>query len=128
VGVRLAEAIFHGLVSEESGGNGSARILTFDVTRVWKGEAAETTDLRTGSGGGDCGLEFQEGDETMVFAYLDEDGVLASNICSSRGATRTTVEALLGPGAEPSPGTQSSSPWLGLAMLRALLAWFGLDA
>jgi hypothetical protein len=119
-GVRGADVLFLGTVAEDRGGNLTQRTLTFEVERVWKGETPATTQIRTGSGGGDCGLEIGDGDEAVVFAYREDD-TLASNICSSHGATRSDVERLLGTGTPPDDTEPAPEPFLGL-----LVRWFSL--
>jgi hypothetical protein len=125
-GVRGADLIFLGTVTDDRGGNGIRRTLTFEVDLAWKGQVTATTRLGTGAGGGDCGLEITEGDETMVFAYREDDGTLGSNICHGRGATHTDVERLLGPGAPPVEGTPGAGPVDGETFLGLLARLLGL--
>jgi hypothetical protein len=59
------------------------RRVTFTVLEPFRGATGRTLDLRTGSGGGDCGYPFKEGVEYLVFASMNEStGELATGICS----------------------------------------------
>ena len=61
----------------------SPRRVTFSVLERFRGVTTRTVDVRTGSGGGDCGYPFKEGIEYLVFASVNEStGELATGICS----------------------------------------------
>jgi hypothetical protein len=57
------------------------RAVTLEVRRVWNGAPGDTVRVLTGTGGGDCGYPFEEGEEYVVFADRF-DGFLVSSICS----------------------------------------------
>ena len=57
--------------------------VSFDTSRVWKGDVAKTVTVITS--GGTCGFGFHEGDSYLVYAY-DHGGQFNTNIC-----TRTKV-------------------------------------
>ncbi|MBW8351559.1 hypothetical protein K0H71_19260 [Bacillus sp. IITD106] len=42
--------------------------VLFDVSSVWKGPKHSEITILTGLGGGDCGFEFKEGEEYLVYA------------------------------------------------------------
>lgn len=127
-GVRNADVIFRGTVVEDRRKDGS-HALTFDVDTSWKGEVPDPVVVHTGLGGGDCGLGGGEGGRQLVFANPDEEGVLHTGICSSYGATLSTLERMLGPGVAPAPSTavdESGPRWTVPATLTWLLAVLGL--
>lgn len=57
------------------------RRVQFAVTRVWRGQPADSIDVMTGSGGGDCGYGFRKGRKYLVYA-AEHEGRLTTNICS----------------------------------------------
>ncbi|HET7460932.1 MAG TPA: hypothetical protein VFJ82_06780 [Longimicrobium sp.] len=59
-----------------------AHVFTFAVTRVRKGTRARTVQVRTGVGGGDCGVSFEIGRSYTVYARRDANGRLVTYICS----------------------------------------------
>lgn len=60
----------------------SGREYTFDVKTVWKGEVQSQYKVRTGFGGGDCGVSFELGESAVVFATMSGDQVLGTGSCS----------------------------------------------
>lgn len=68
-------------VSKEVGGLFGGRRAQFAVTRMWRGLAADSIDVMTGSGGGDCGYSFRRGRSYLVYA-AEHSGRLWTNICS----------------------------------------------
>ena len=44
------------------------RRVTFELLESWRGPRQETLAVYTGTGGGDCGYDFEEGAEYVVFA------------------------------------------------------------
>jgi hypothetical protein len=67
-----SEAVFAGKVlevKEQKNVNGSmTRAALFDVSRIWKGGTESQIIIHTGSGGGDCGFNFEKGKEYLVYA------------------------------------------------------------
>lgn len=61
--------------------------VTFTVNKSWKGVTTTKVTIHTGSGEGDCGYGFIQGDDYLVYAYNAQNGDrLGASICS-----RTTV-------------------------------------
>jgi hypothetical protein len=56
--------------------------VSFDVSRSYRGEQQKNIRIRTGVGGGDCGFDFQVGEQYLVYAFADESGKLSTGICS----------------------------------------------
>ncbi|MBA3406406.1 MAG: hypothetical protein H0U13_17270 [Gemmatimonadaceae bacterium] len=57
------------------------RVVRFRVKQTFRGELPGEIDVRTGSGGGDCGYTFFKGTYYLVYAHL-QSGQLATGICS----------------------------------------------
>jgi hypothetical protein len=51
--------------------NHTQKIL-FEVQQNWKGASKSQMIITTGSGGGDCGIEFQEGEDYLIYAKPSE--------------------------------------------------------
>ncbi len=51
------------------------------VERVMKGVKGKEVLLRTGVGGGDCGIKFKEREKYLVYAYV-RSGELRTNGCT----------------------------------------------
>ena len=68
------------------------RVVRLRVGEVLSGVDAgqKEIEIATGSGGGDCGYEFQTGVEYVVYAYKNAEGRLETNSCSR---TRPLSEA-----------------------------------
>jgi hypothetical protein len=67
------------------------RKVSFEVTATYRGSAGKTAEILTGSGGGDCGFDFREGKDYLVYAGpQQESGKLYTSICTR---TRLLSEA-----------------------------------
>jgi len=100
-GLKHADAVFLGLV-ERFELEGSRRMATFRVRRVWKGPETSRIQVATGGGDGDCGYHFIAGVEYLVFAHRDASDALRTSICTrTKQASGEAVDDLkaLGPGA-----------------------------
>ena len=75
----------------------------FRVTRVWKGDVADTISIFSGSGGGDCSYSFDNGEEYLVFARRAKSGRLVTGICTRTARRSEAADDLreLGPGSRP---------------------------
>lgn len=109
--------------------DGSA--FTFAVERVWKGEPALRLVVVSGSGGGDCGYHFQDGQQYLVYAKK-YDGQLYTNICTR---TAPIAQATADLAQLPEPKAVyiyvAKTDWLSLAaagaagfLLAMCLTWF----
>lgn len=47
----------------------TTKSVLFEVTNTWKGVEQSQIIITTGQGGGDCGYDFKEGEEYLVYAY-----------------------------------------------------------
>ena len=76
-------------------------MVTFQVTRTWKGPVKSEISIYTGEGGGDCGYPFVVGREYLVYAFKAfGTGPPATGICSrTTGLSQAKKDiAALGPG------------------------------
>lgn len=106
-----SEAVFAGRVlevKEQRYLNGSmTKAALFEVSHIWKGGPESQIIIHTGSGGGDCGFNFEEGKEYLVYAhpstmYGDKE-LLITIICDRTNVLDQTQEdlAVLGEGKIP---------------------------
>lgn len=88
----MHDAVFIGKVVDERKATDWGRVFKFQVSSGWKGVDQAEISIRTGNGNGDCGYDFQVGQEYLVYATRLEanlDGSdLNTNICT---ATRHVV-------------------------------------
>ena len=60
------------------------RHVRFDVEEAFRGLEGRTAEVRTGTGGGDCGFGFEVGQRYLVYANADpSSGFLYTGLCSS---------------------------------------------
>ena len=116
-----ATAVFSGRVTAISRERArySYQRVTFQVEQRWKGAVADETVIFTGSGGGDCGYNFVQGAEYLVYAY-DSGGEfrpagLQTGICLRTRPLSNAAEDLrdLGPGTPVSGPVPSQMPNVG---------------
>lgn len=84
--------VFTGRVTRiTSVSGGIDTVVHFVVATTFRGAPARTVEVRTGSGGGDCGYPFRVGEEYVVYATRDTaSGGLVTSICQR---TRSLSEA-----------------------------------
>lgn len=126
-----SEAVFSGEVVEvEEGptlpGYGSSYRVTLRASEVWKGPQRETLEVSTPRDGATCGYHFKEGQEYLVFAYTEKQGL----VVDSCNGTRRLAEAeaalkVLGIGEKPAGGGVLSDT-SGGASVRAMMGVAGL--
>ena len=104
-----SQAVFSGKVlevNEMNKGYMKKRVL-LEVVETWKGVSESQVIITTGSGGGDCGYDFQVGEEYLVYAnpssMYGEQEELVSIICDRTTELSTAQEdlAVLGEGKAP---------------------------
>ncbi|WIV17381.1 LPXTG cell wall anchor domain-containing protein [Paenibacillus polygoni] len=105
-----SEAVFSGRVIEvkEERTNGYlSNTVLFEISEVWKGGSESQIIIRTGGGGGDCGIQFKEGEDYLVYAksssmYGDREE-LVTIICDRTSVLAQAAEDLtiLGEGKAP---------------------------
>ncbi len=55
---------------------------TIDVDNVWKGRVGQQVVVRTAPNSAQCGAYFEQGKHYLVYAIVNDDGVLSTNSCS----------------------------------------------
>jgi hypothetical protein len=85
---------------------------TFAVEEVLKGDPEPFTVIRSGIGGGDCGIPMAVGERWLIEAYQSPEGDLGANMCSG------TERLAIGVTPPPVPGRLSPE---GLAAAGAAL-------
>jgi hypothetical protein len=78
----LMEAKVGGLVPADLDEDEPTLHITFDVSHFHKGVAQKEVLVTTGIGGGDCGFDFEIGEQYLVYAFADASGHLSTGICS----------------------------------------------
>lgn len=75
------------------------RLVTFEVARSWKGVTTTRVEVRTGSGGGDCGYEFVTGVSYVIYAGQTSESDWGTSICTRTTPSASAVDDLtyLGP-------------------------------
>ena len=61
-------------------GEDYGRVVTFTVARMFKGPMHSEVVVKTGFGGGDCGIAFEVGRSYLVYTYANEE--LETGICT----------------------------------------------
>ena len=105
-----SETVFSGRVievKEERTNRYLSNAVLFEISEIWKGGSESQIIIRTGSGGGDCGIQFKEGEDYLVYAksssmYGDREE-LVTIICDRTSVLAQAEEDLtiLGEGKAP---------------------------
>jgi hypothetical protein len=106
------------LVDDTAGplGSGMDPILnTFFVEEVRKGDLGEFVVIRSGRGGGDCGIPMKVGERWLIYASRFGDDELSVGICGPTGSSALMASGLTPP---PAPHPQA----LSLVLIGALVA------
>lgn len=69
------------------------RVVRFSVDTPYRGVTGSEVELRTGMGGGDCGIRFVPTEKYLVYAYENE-GILSTSICSRTRSISRAAEDL----------------------------------
>lgn len=105
-----SEAVFSGTVLEvkdRNNGGYHTKSVLFEVIDTWKGVSESQMIILTGGGGGDCGIEFQENQEYLVYAnesdMYSKKEELSTIMCDRTQALASAQEDLsqLGEGQPP---------------------------
>lgn len=96
-----------------------SKTVIFQVGRIWKGIEQSQVKITTGQGGGDCGFDFNMGQEYLVYAVKSNSYGLnsLSTIICDRTATLSQAQGdlpLLGEGQPPTKEVDllNSNGWL----------------
>lgn len=98
-----ARVVFSGKVTEINGvllGDWYDNKAIFETSAVWKSNGTisegETLEIYfTPNDGANCGFDFEEGREYLIYGYYDEDGKLAVNSCTGSGLFEDLSEEVL---------------------------------
>jgi hypothetical protein len=107
--LRSAVSVFAGKVTsvktaEPAGRSINSVRVTFEVSRVWKGDKAPWIAAETAMAGASCGFSFSTGEEYIVYAG-GSSAVPQVSLCSRTRLLRNAAEDLreLGQGERPMP-------------------------
>jgi hypothetical protein len=106
-----ADAVFVGEVIElRDAASGTTRVATLAVTEVFAGEVRSEVDVRTPADEAACGHAFVRGRTDLVYAVLDADGVLNTNLCDRTAPLSEAAGdlAAFGEGSEPARDGQAA--------------------
>lgn len=71
------------------------RTIRFAVSEAFRGISGDSVEVMTGRGGGDCGYNFEKGQNYLVYAYKNlETGELGTGICSRTALLSRATEDL----------------------------------
>lgn len=113
-----SEAVFSGKVldikDKRSAQGYISKSVLFEVTNTWKGVSRSQIIITTGQGGGDCGFNFTEGQEYLVYAYESDmygSKSLVTGICDRTNYITSLKDDLpiLGAGKPPVENVDLSS-------------------
>jgi hypothetical protein len=110
----LVDANVGDLISADLDKDPPYMLVSFDVSRSYSGQQGKKVELKTGLGGGDCGVPFEVGKQYLVYADKDESGQLVTNICSGTDLVedrKADVASLRGdPAISPDPQHRVTAP------------------
>ncbi len=123
--VRGADAVFVGVPTKQAT-RGESVVYQFDVRTVYAGNVGATTTLSTSAD--TCGVSFDLGEETLVFARRSDSGSGApydAGLCTQVAAHRDDVDAVIqrvyGEPHPPDPGAPTASlPGPGASVARVV--------
>lgn len=115
-----SQAVFKGKVIDIEQKGGIIRSLLrkqartdaiFEVQQSWKGVFSSVVTIS--SDWSTCGFDFVEGEDYLVYAYLNDERDLYTSICSRTGLVRMRDDDLkqLGVGAAPSDSPTAGETW-----------------
>jgi hypothetical protein len=85
------------------------RVFRFAVDRAYRGAKSPFVEVRTGMGGGDCGITFNASEQYLVYAYADDEtGTLGTGICTRTAPVAEAAEDLQYIAGLSSPGSKRS--------------------
>ena len=99
-----------GIVSANGDKDPPTILVTFSVSRTYRGLARATVQVETGLGAGDCGFPFEIGKQYLVFANKRESGRLETGICSGTALLEESTANLAYLRGDPVPESAPSLP------------------
>jgi hypothetical protein len=97
VGINATKSVFEGTVEKQEvktgpigppsnamsmTGYGAHRVVTIRVSRSYRGHIEGPVTVVTGMGGGDCGFDFETGEEYLMYTDSISGGILFTSICT----------------------------------------------
>lgn len=109
---RLADVVFTGTLIDRQEppsrpvmSSGDPATLTFEVSRVHKGEAQRRQQVETAMSGGSCGLEIEGSGPFLVFAdHAQDRSTLTASLCGGTRAITDGGRPAYGVNHPPEPG------------------------
>lgn len=83
--------------------------ITFETSKAWKGQITPTLTLTTPGSSASCGVTFEQGQEYVVYAHLNE-GKLTTNLCSRTNTVANAAEDIAALGTGQAPMLYSQAP------------------
>jgi hypothetical protein len=106
----LFDAKVGDLISADLDGDSPFMLISLDVSRWYSEQQSKTLQLRTGLGGGDCGVTFEVGKQYLVYAFKSESGEFSTGICSGTSLLEDSKAAIASLRGEPATSKQSERP------------------
>ena len=75
--VAYADQVFIGTVIKKT--DSDMVYFLFSVSQIFKGNKADTLTIKTGFGGGDCGVKFEIGKEYLVYSHSSQTSICRRN-------------------------------------------------
>ena len=110
-----SDAVFQGTVvsvqnpSGPVASNADITTVTFNVSKVWKGQITQTGTIVTPGSSASCGVTFEQGVEYVVYGRASE-GALTTNLCSRTRAIGDASEDIAALGAGQAPSADPQAP------------------
>jgi hypothetical protein len=98
------------LISADVDGDSPFMLVSFDISHSYSAQQSKTFQLRTGLGGGDCGVTFEVGKQYLVYAFKNESGEFSTGICSGTSALDDSKAAIASLRGEPVASAQPERP------------------
>ena len=83
--------------------------VTFETSQVWKGQVTKTLVLTTPGSSASCGVTFEQDQEYVVYARVNE-GVLATNLCSRTNTASNAADDIAALHAGQAPEINAAGP------------------
>jgi hypothetical protein len=111
-----ADAVFVGEVTDVNAPAGTTHVAQLAVTEILAGDVGAEVEVHTPPDSAACGYPFEVGREELVYAVLDDDGRLQTNLCDRTAPVAEADDdlAALGEGSGPAALPQDDGPpgWL----------------
>lgn len=104
-------------------------LVSFSVSRSYRGVQQQHVQIETGLGGGDCGFPFETGRQYLVYAYKNDSGRLSTRICTATALLEDSQANLAYLRDEPMvPHNSQSSSHIGSKLCARILKDQAIDS